>query len=132
MSGPLAVSRMLVAVFAADVESYSRLMAGGPKGQLENFFRYQPRESEMSDAEIGWIAAIIIGGLAGWLAEMFMKSGTGILMNIVLGIVGAALANWLLGLFGVALGGWIGYLIAGFIGACIIIFLWRAIRARTA
>ena len=33
----------------------------------------------MNDAEIGWIAAIIIGGLAGWLAEMFMKSGTGIL-----------------------------------------------------
>jgi uncharacterized membrane protein YeaQ/YmgE (transglycosylase-associated protein family) len=49
-------------------------------------------------------------------------------MNIVLGIVGAALANGLLGLFGVALGGWIGYLIAGFIGACIIIFLWRVIR----
>ena len=50
----------------------------------------------MPEAEIGWIAAIIVGGLAGWLAEMFMKSGTGILMNIILGIVGAALANWLL------------------------------------
>lgn len=36
----------------------------------------------MPEAEIGWIAAIIIGGLAGWLAETFMKSGTGILMNI--------------------------------------------------
>jgi uncharacterized membrane protein YeaQ/YmgE (transglycosylase-associated protein family) len=50
----------------------------------------------MHDAEIGWIAAIIIGGLAGWLAEMFMKSGTGVLTNIVLGIVGAAVANFLL------------------------------------
>src|SRR3984885_12932905 len=87
--------------------------------------------AQMPEAEIGWIAAIIVGGLAGWLAEMFMKSGTGILMNIVLGIVGAALANWLLGLFGVGLGGWIGYLIAGFIGACILIFLWRAIKGRT-
>ena len=47
----------------------------------------------MPEAEIGWIAAIIIGGLAGWFAEMFMKSGTGIFMNIVLGIVGAALAQ---------------------------------------
>ena len=27
-----------------------------------------------NDAAIGWIAAIIIGGLAGWLAEQFMKS----------------------------------------------------------
>jgi uncharacterized membrane protein YeaQ/YmgE (transglycosylase-associated protein family) len=85
----------------------------------------------MPEAEIGWIAAIIVGGLAGWLAEMFMRSGTGIFMNIVLGIVGAALANWLLALFGVGLGGWIGYLITGFIGACIIIAIWRAIRGRT-
>jgi len=82
-------------------------------------------------AEIGWIGAIIVGGLAGWLAEMFMKSGTGVFMNIVLGIVGAAVANFLLGFFGVGLGGWIGYLIAGFIGACILIFLWRAIKGRT-
>jgi uncharacterized membrane protein YeaQ/YmgE (transglycosylase-associated protein family) len=89
------------------------------------------RRAQMPEAEIGWIAAIIIGGLAGWLAEMFMKSGTGILMNIILGIVGAALANWLLSMFGVALGGWIGYLVAGFIGACIIIAIWRAIRGRT-
>jgi hypothetical protein len=44
----------------------------------------------MHEAEIGWIAAIIVGGLAGWLAEMFMRSGTGILMNIILGIIGAA------------------------------------------
>jgi uncharacterized membrane protein YeaQ/YmgE (transglycosylase-associated protein family) len=42
----------------------------------------------MHDAEIGWIAAIIIGGLAGWLAEMFMKSGTGVITNIALGVVG--------------------------------------------
>ncbi len=81
-------------------------------------------------AEIGWIGAIIVGGLAGWLAEMFMKTGTGIFMNIILGIVGAALANFLLSFFGVALGGWVGYLIAGFVGACILIFVWRAIRGR--
>jgi len=61
---------------------------------------------------------------------MFMKSGTGIFLNIILGIVGAALANWLLGLFGLAMSGWLGYLIAGFIGACIIIALWRVIRGR--
>jgi len=84
----------------------------------------------MPEQEIGWLAAIIVGGLAGWLAEIFMKSGTGIFMNIVLGIVGAALANALLSFFGVALGGWIGYLVAGFVGACVIIFLWRAIKGR--
>ena len=47
----------------------------------------------MEDAQtVGWIAAIIIGGIAGWLAEMFMKSNMGVFMNIILGIIGAALA----------------------------------------
>jgi uncharacterized membrane protein YeaQ/YmgE (transglycosylase-associated protein family) len=85
----------------------------------------------MENAQIGWIAAIIIGGVAGWLAEMFMKSNMGVLMNVILGIVGAIVANFLLSLFGVSLGGWLGYLIAGFIGACILIALARMVR-RTA
>ena len=86
----------------------------------------------MNDAQIGWIAAIIIGGVAGWLAEQFMKSQMGLLMNIVLGIVGAVIASWLFNMLGLSLGGgWIGYLISGFIGACILIFAGRAIR-RTA
>ena len=82
----------------------------------------------MEDAQIGWIAAIIIGGVAGWLAEQFMKSNMGLFINIILGIVGAIVANFLLGLVGISLGGWIGYLIAGFIGACILIAIGRAFR----
>jgi hypothetical protein len=35
----------------------------------------------MDDAQVGWIVAIIIGGVAGWLAEQFMKSEMGILMK---------------------------------------------------
>jgi len=80
----------------------------------------------MEDQQIGWIAAIIVGGIAGWLAEQFMKSEMGLVMNIVLGIIGAAVASWLLGFLGITLGGWIGYLIAGFIGACILIAVARA------
>ena len=82
----------------------------------------------MEDASIGWIAAIIIGGIAGWLAERFMKSDMGVFMNIILGIVGAFVANLILSLVGVTLGGWLGYLIAGFIGACILIAVARAIK----
>lgn len=82
----------------------------------------------MESAGIGWIAAILIGGVAGWLAEQFMKSNMGILMNILLGIVGAIVANALLSIFGVVLTGWLGYLIAGFVGACILIGLGRALR----
>ena len=82
----------------------------------------------MGDAGIGWIAAIIIGGIAGWLAEQFMKSDMGMLMNIVLGIAGAAIASAILSFFGIVLGGWVGYLIAGFIGACLLIWIVRAIQ----
>ena len=57
----------------------------------------------MDDAHVGWIAAIIIGGLAGWFAEMIMKSNTGIIMNIVLGIVGAIVASWLFGVLHIGL-----------------------------
>ena len=55
----------------------------------------------MEDQQIGWIAAIIVGGIAGWLAEQFMKSEMGLVMNIVLGIIGAAVASWLLGFLGI-------------------------------
>jgi uncharacterized membrane protein YeaQ/YmgE (transglycosylase-associated protein family) len=80
------------------------------------------------DAAVSWIAIIIIGGIAGWLAEQFMKSDMGLLMNIVLGIVGAAIAGAILSAFGIVLGGWIGYLIAGFIGACLLIWIVRMVK----
>jgi len=82
----------------------------------------------MEDAGVGWIAAIIIGGIAGWLAEQFMKSDMGIIMNVVLGIVGAAIASAILSFFGIALGGWVGYLVCGFIGAVLLIWIVRAVR----
>jgi uncharacterized membrane protein YeaQ/YmgE (transglycosylase-associated protein family) len=90
------------------------------------------KETTMVDQEIGWIAAIIIGGIAGWLAERFMESDMGLLMNIVLGIVGAAIASAILSFFGIVLVGWVGYLIAGFIGACLLIWIVRIVRGRTA
>ncbi len=79
---------------------------------------------------VGWLAAIIIGGLAGWLAERVMKSSMGLFMNIILGIVGAIVLNAILsalnvGVLGV---GWIAYLITGFIGACLLIAVGRAFR----
>ena len=70
----------------------------------------------MNDPQVGWIAAIIIGGLAGWAAEHFMKSDTLTLMNIVLGIIGVAVASAIFSFFGVNLGG-VVYRISGFVGA---------------
>jgi uncharacterized membrane protein YeaQ/YmgE (transglycosylase-associated protein family) len=82
---------------------------------------------------VGWIGAIIIGALAGWIAEKIMKTDHGLLMNIVMGIVGAIVANFLLMLiFGATWGGIIGQLVVAVIGACLLIWVWRAIRGRRA
>jgi uncharacterized membrane protein YeaQ/YmgE (transglycosylase-associated protein family) len=80
----------------------------------------------MDDSSIGWIASILIGGIAGWLAELVTRSNMGVLTNIILGIIGAALATWLFGLLGIRLqDGWLSYLISGFVGACVLIFATR-------
>lgn len=53
---------------------------------------------------MGWIIALIVGGVAGWLASLVMNrdASMGILWNIVVGIVGSVIGNALAGpLFGV-------------------------------
>lgn len=81
---------------------------------------------------IGWI---IIGGLAGWIASKIMNTDAqqGIILNIVVGIVGALLGGFLLGLFGVDMAG--SGLIASFltalVGACILLFVVKAVTKRT-
>jgi len=82
----------------------------------------------MDAARLGWIMAIIIGGLAGWIASGLMKTRTGLVLNIVLGIVGAGVAGFLFGFFGIGFSGVIGYLVSGVIGASILIALVRAIQ----
>lgn len=44
---------------------------------------------------MGWIIAIIVGGVAGWLASMVMNrdASMGIFLNIIVGIVGALIGN---------------------------------------
>lgn len=44
---------------------------------------------------MGWIIAIIVGGVAGWLASMVMNrdASMGIFWNIIVGIIGSVLGN---------------------------------------
>ncbi|NVD41171.1 GlsB/YeaQ/YmgE family stress response membrane protein [Ensifer sp. HO-A22] len=77
---------------------------------------------------VGILAAIIIGGFAGWLAEKFMKSDVGLFMNIALGMIGAVVLNVILAAFGMAFAGWLAYLVIGFIGACLLIAVGRAVK----
>jgi len=83
------------------------------------------------DFAIGWLAWIIIGGLAGALAGMVMKGGGfGILGDIIVGIVGAVIGGFVLGLFVNMTAGWWGTFITAFVGACILIAIVRAISPK--
>lgn len=63
---------------------------------------------------VGWISAIIIGGLAGWLAGKLMEARYGIFLNIVLGIVGSVVASAILAQFHLeVVGGRLGYFVTG-------------------
>ncbi|AIG64845.1 membrane protein [Corynebacterium atypicum] len=57
--------------------------------------------------QLGFIAWIIIGGLAGWIASKIKGSDAqmGVLLNIVVGVIGGFLGGWLLSLFGVDVAG---------------------------
>lgn len=87
-------------------------------------------------ASHGWIAWIIIGGLAGLIAKLLMpgRDPGGCIITILLGIAGALLAGWI----GHAVG-WYGPnegagFIAAIVGAIIILLIYRLIvggRRRT-
>ncbi|MGB3470652.1 MAG: GlsB/YeaQ/YmgE family stress response membrane protein [Erythrobacter sp.] len=48
---------------------------------------------------MGWIIALIVGGIAGWLASMVMNrdASMGIFWNIVVGCVGSIVGNMIAG-----------------------------------
>ncbi|MFA7596230.1 MAG: GlsB/YeaQ/YmgE family stress response membrane protein [Novosphingobium sp.] len=53
---------------------------------------------------MGWIIALVVGGIAGWLASLVMNrdASMGIFWNIVVGCVGSVIGNALAGpLFGI-------------------------------
>lgn len=80
---------------------------------------------------IGILGAIIVGGLAGWIASRMMKANTGLFENIGLGILGAVVLNFILGLFDIyAANAWMPQLLVGLAGACLLIWVWRAVRGR--
>ena len=52
---------------------------------------------------MGWIIAIIVGGIAGWLASKVMNrdASMGIIWNVVAGCVGSVVGNLIANQFGI-------------------------------
>ncbi|HXJ47888.1 MAG TPA: GlsB/YeaQ/YmgE family stress response membrane protein [Candidatus Acidoferrum sp.] len=79
----------------------------------------------------GLIVFILIGALAGFLAGKVMTgSGLGLIWDIVVGILGAFLGGWLAGLAGLAVTNIVIEIVVAFVGACILLFLFRMIFRR--
>ena len=52
---------------------------------------------------MGWIIAIIVGGIAGWLASKVMNrdADMGIFLNVVVGCIGSVVGNLIANQFGI-------------------------------
>ena len=87
----------------------------------------------MLSALLFWI---IVGLIAGALAKVVMPGDDpgGIIVTIIIGIVGAVLGGWLLSLLGIGAGagsgGWIFSIVAGVIGAVILLAIYRLVVNR--
>ena len=81
---------------------------------------------------------IIVGLIAGALAKFILPGPDpgGIIVTILIGIAGAVLGGWLLSLLGIGGGAgsgrWIFSIIAGVIGAVILLAIYRAVVNRVA
>jgi len=74
---------------------------------------------------------IIAGLIAGLLASWVMKARTGIIVDLILGLVGALVGGWLSSLLlGVDLttGLNLATILVAFVGAVIVIAIYRALR----
>ena len=75
---------------------------------------------------MGFIFAILIGGVAGFIADRLMNANNSWVLNVILGVVGAFLFNLILGIiFGLWGGNILWQLIAGVAGASALIWGYR-------
>jgi len=85
---------------------------------------------------MGWIIALIVGGIAGWLASKVMNrdASMGIFWNIVVGCIGSlignAVAGPLLGISGSVQEFSLTGLIIAFIGAVILLGIVNMVQRR--
>jgi uncharacterized membrane protein YeaQ/YmgE (transglycosylase-associated protein family) len=80
---------------------------------------------------MAWLGMIIAGLIAGLLASWVMKARTGIIVDLILGLVGALVGGWLSSLLlGVDLttGLNLTTILVAFVGAVIVIAIYRALR----
>ena len=83
---------------------------------------------------MGIVIWIVVGGIAGFVASKVLTGkGMGLLWDIVAGILGAFVGGWLAGLVGISVSPGtftVGGLVSAFVGAVILLLLFRAVTSR--
>ena len=85
---------------------------------------------------MGLIITLILAGIVGWIASMIMKTDAqmGWIANVIVGIIGGFIGTTLFGFIAPATptdnGLSISGIVVGVIGACIAIFIWKAVAGR--
>jgi uncharacterized membrane protein YeaQ/YmgE (transglycosylase-associated protein family) len=90
--------------------------------------------TEDSMEGIGWLGAIIVGGIAGAIAGRFVSGhGYGIILDVIVGIIGGVVGGWLVtNLFHITGSGYIFSFIVSLIGAVILLMLLRLVTGNRA
>ena len=83
--------------------------------------------------ELGSIVVwIIVGLIAGFLASKVVAGhGMGLIWDIVVGILGAFVGGWLASLLGIAVTNILVQVVVAFIGAVILLIIFRALTGRS-
>ncbi len=84
---------------------------------------------------MGWIATIILGGIAGWLASKVMNrdEDMGIMWNVIVGVVGGLIGSFIGQYVGFLTtdAGWFMYLVTAFVGAVILLGIVNLVKRGT-
>jgi uncharacterized membrane protein YeaQ/YmgE (transglycosylase-associated protein family) len=80
---------------------------------------------------LNFIVWIIVGGIAGFLASKVLTGkGMGLLWDVVVGILGGLFGGWLGGLIGFAATNILIEIVVAFVGAAILLVVFRALTHR--
>lgn len=77
---------------------------------------------------VGFLALIIIGGLAGWIAGMVTGARHWLFTNILIGIAGSWLGSQIADILGIVVRGSIGQFVAALVGSILIITVWQRLH----
>jgi uncharacterized membrane protein YeaQ/YmgE (transglycosylase-associated protein family) len=78
----------------------------------------------------GFLALIVIGGLAGWIAGKLIGARHGIFTNIIVGVAGAWIGSEIADLAHVTVHGTIEHFVAALVGSAALLYIWQLINKR--